>query len=547
MSTQTLTASRRKADRSSPIAGTATLVRFMLRRDRLKLTAWAAGLGLYVVYIGTAIPEVAPTEADLSATVPLLGQPIGRMFTGPGYGLQAPTYEQFYAAGYVLYLYILAALMNIMLIARHTRGEEQSGRAELVRANVTGRHTALTAALIVALITNLTVGAVVTGLSMAYDFASTGSALIGLGVALVGMAFAGITAVTVQLSEYARAAAGLAGAVLGLAFVLRAVGDMAALGGSVLSWVSPLGWASQTAPYVLDRWWPLLLHVALAGVTIPVAFALQSRRDFGAGLIAARRGRPDATPALGSPWGLAARLQRNAAIAWGTGIAALGVIDGLFAQAMVDAAGELPEALGQVLGGDALISGYVALLAILSACLTSAYVVFAVLALRAEERSGRADTVLATPVSRRTWAGSHYGVVAAWATTIMLITGVFVGLAAAAVTGDWTLVWDNLLAHANLLPGVLVTLGLCALLYGWIPSLLAAVGWALVGLMVFVGTFASLLDPPDWVIGLSPLNHPSQVPVEDLDLAPLLILLGIAALGVVVGLVGLHRRQIRVR
>src|SRR5699024_5559868 len=115
----------------------------------------------------------------------------------------------------------------------------------------------------------------------------SGTAVVAAAVGLVGLAFAGITAVAAQLSAHSRGAAGLAGLVLGAAFALRALGDMVATGGSSLSWTSPLGWAAQAAPYVLDRWEPLLLLLALAAGTILLAYALQGRRDFGAGLLPA--------------------------------------------------------------------------------------------------------------------------------------------------------------------------------------------------------------------------------------------------------------------
>src|SRR5699024_5225102 len=210
--------------------------------------------------------------------------------------------------------------MNIMLVTRHTRVEEQTGRAELLRANVTGRHTALTATMVVATITNLLAALVVVVLAVANGFAPTGSVLVGAATGLTGMAFAGVTATTVQLSEYSRTAAGMAGMVLGASFALRAVGDMAGVGGTALSWASPLGWPAQTAPYVHDRWAPLLLLVACAAVTTVAAFVLQARRDFGASLIAARPGPAHARPSLGSPLGLAARLQRGGLLGWGTGI-----------------------------------------------------------------------------------------------------------------------------------------------------------------------------------------------------------------------------------
>ena len=134
--------------------------------------------------------------------------------------------------------------------------------------------------------------------------------------------------------------------------------------------------------------------------------------------------------------------------------------------------------------------------------------------------------------------------VALGATVIMLVTGVLTGVAATTVTGDASLTWDSTAAHLNLVPAVLAVLGLVALLHGWVPVLLAPVGWAMVGLVVFSGTFAALLDVPQAVVDLSPLSHPAQVPVETVELTPLLVLLGLAVLGVGLGLVGLRRRQV---
>lgn len=528
-----------------PHTGTLELVRHLLRRDRIKLPAWLAGIALYVLYIGTALPSIAPREQDLAAIIPMLQQPIGRMFTGPAYGLDDPSYERVFAGGYLLYLLILAALMNIMLITRHTRAEEQSGRAELLRANGVGRQAPLTAALGLAALTNLLAGVIVAVLCITVaDYAVTGSLIVGAGVALIGMSFAGLTAVTVQLSGFSRAAAGLAGLVLGASFLLRAVGDMAAIGGSAASWASPLGWVNQTAPYVLDRWWPLLLLVAVTVITVPLAFVLQGRRDLGAGLLSTRPGRPEAGPTLGSAWGLAARLQRGPALAWGLALIVLGLTEGLFTQVMIDSTFELPDALRDVFGTDALTQGYIAFLALFTAMMTSAYVVYAAQGLRSEERSARGDAVLATPTSRASWAGAHLGVIALAASLIMAVGGLLTGLGVWLVTSDTGLFTDTVVAHLNLLPAVLLVVGTCALLFGWAPSLLAPVGWTLVAVMIFVGNFAAMLDLPDWLNRLSPLDYPAQFPVEEIDWLPLGILLLLSVGAVALGLLGLRRREI---
>ena len=86
---------------------------------------------------------------------------------------------------------------------------------------------------------------------------ASGSVAFGLALAGSGVLFTAVAAVAAQLSAAARTARGIAFSVLGLAFVLRAVGDGSS---GTLSWSSPLGWSLQVRPYAGDRWWVLLLH-----------------------------------------------------------------------------------------------------------------------------------------------------------------------------------------------------------------------------------------------------------------------------------------------
>jgi len=530
----------------SPLAGLATMLRFILRRDRIRLPVWIGAHGLLVLYIGSALPQLAPDKQDLAGMTTLLSQPVGRMFTGPAFGLDNPTYERFFAAGYAPYLFILAALMSIFLVTRHTRGEEQSGRAELVRASVTGRHTMLTATLLIVGAANIVAAGVVTDLTIGLGYPIMGSVLVGLATGLTGMVFAGITAITVQISEFSRSSAGIAGAVLGITFLLRATGDMVEVGGSGLSWTSPLGWAAQTAPYVHDRWAPLILSVALAAVTIALGFVLQAKRDFGASLMPPRPGKVRGHPRLGHPFGLAARLHRSGFLGWGVGIMALGVVDGLFTQAMLDAGKDMPPELRKVFGSDQLLDGYMGFLGSFVSILVAAYVVFAMQTLRTEETTGRADTVLATAVGRSGWLGTHVAVIAIGASLIMLITGLGTGLAAAGVTGDAGLITDVVLSHLAVLPAVLAVLGITAGFFGLLPRFMAIVGWLLVALCGIVDLFADLLDLPNWFRTLSPLWHLATVPVEAFQSAPFVGLVGIAILAFGVGLAGFYRREINV-
>lgn len=540
-------AARQSADSSRhPLAGTATLVRFMLRRDRIRLLSWSGGLGLFVLYLVTALPTLAETEDDLAATTQLYTEPVGRLLTGPGYGFDEPTFERFAANGYGLYFLIIAAIMSILLVVRHTRVEEQTGRAELVRANVVGRHALLSATMIMAVITNVVVSVVVAVLMIAVGgYGTAGSVLFAAGIAATGLAFAGVAVITVQLSQYSRVAASLAGAVLGLAFVLRAGGDMADAGGTVLSWSSPLAWAQQTAPFVLDRWWPLLLTVGLAVVTAAIGAMLSGRRDLGASFVAVRPGRDRAAPHLGTPLGLAWRLQRASIVGWTIALAVAGLIFGAYADSLLDAMGDLPEELLDVLGADDIVGGYLALIVLFMALLAAAFALLAVHGWRDEETSGRAEPVLATPVSRTIWLGVNAVVTAAGVIFMLAVAGLATGIGAAAVTSDASHIGQLTAASLNQASAVLVVLGLAIGLFGAFPRMLG-LSWVVIGYGLIVGMFATMLDLPEGALRVSPFDHAAQMPVETFELLPVVVLTVIAVAAAAVGLVAYRRRGINV-
>ncbi|HLV58946.1 MAG TPA: ABC transporter permease [Natronosporangium sp.] len=536
----------RPAAGGGTLTGTGTLVRFALRRDRVKLPAWLLVLTVLVFYYAAALPEVLGD--NVQAFGRFMVGPVGALLGGPGYGSDAVTVEIAIVGVYGLYFLIAAALMNILLVARHTRVEEQTGRSELVRASVVGRHAPLTAALVVAAGANVLL-ALLIGTAMAVSFPHPGQGfLFGASVGALGLVFAGVAAVTAQVSEYSRAASGIAGAVLGAAYVVRAAGDM--LGGeahgSALSWFSPLAWSQQTRPYVDGRWWPLLLSVAAAAGAAAVGYALSARRDVGAGLVAARRGRAAAAAWLSSPLAYAFRLHRASLLWWAAALVVAGVAYGALTQPIVDAFADAGTSeLIAVLGGDVsqLLDGYLGAMVLFDALLVSVFVVLGGHAVRAEESRGRAEPVLATAVSRWAWLGGHLAVLAAGAVGLLLVVGVVMGAASAASVGEAGYVADLVVAHLAYAPAVLVLLGVAALLAGVAPR---AVGLAWVAFVYggFIGFFGPLMGPPQWVFNLSPYEHVARVPLEDLTWPPLLVLTAVAAGLVAAGLAGFRRRDL---
>lgn len=192
-------------------------------------------------------------------------------------------------------------LASLLSVIRHGRAEEEAGRLEMLRSGVVGRHAPLAAALLVTIGADVVLAVIVVIGLIVQGTPVAGALALGLGFLVCGIVFAGVGAVAAQVSENARPARGMAAAVLGAAYVLRALGDSASSGTSMtrLSWLSPIGWTQQVRPFAGERWWALGIPLVMGAALIALAVTLESRRDFGAGLRAspsARSARRRACP-----------------------------------------------------------------------------------------------------------------------------------------------------------------------------------------------------------------------------------------------------------
>src|SRR5699024_11623061 len=87
MTAVTATAAPSRADSGGALTGTGTLLRFMLRRDRIRLPVWLIGISIFVPYFFSAFEQLLPTEADLAQMASFTSGPMLGLLGGPGYGL----------------------------------------------------------------------------------------------------------------------------------------------------------------------------------------------------------------------------------------------------------------------------------------------------------------------------------------------------------------------------------------------------------------------------------------------------------------------------
>jgi ABC-2 type transport system permease protein len=531
------------------LAGTGTLVRFALRRDRVRLPVWLLALLLGTVSTANSYQELYSAPEDRANAVETMGSPAGLAMTGPRHYLDDYTSGAMLGHQMLGFVAVLVGLMSVLVVTRHTRAEEETGRAELLRSAVVGRHAHLAAALAVAVLANLAL-ALLLGLGLAglgIDGVGTaGSLLYGACHAAVGIVFAAVAAVTVQLTAHTRGATGTGLAVIGVAYVLRAAGDSGESG--ALSWLSPIGWVQRTYVYVDDDWWPLLLCLALAVVCAATGFVLSTRRDVGAGLRPERLGSPVASAALGTPLGFALRLHRGMLLGFGAGLFLTGAMYGSIlgqAEDMLKDIDQIQEALERI-GGSSTAESFASMVMVVITVVAAVYAVMAALRPRAEETAGRAEPLLATGLSRGRWAGSHLAVAAGGGTLVLLLAGLGFGIAGAASTGDGVLVPKLAGAALAYAPALWVTVGVAVVLFGWFPRA-SAVAWAVPVYAFVVGYLGQILRFPDWMNNLSPFGHVPRLPAAELEWTPLLVLTLVAAALVWLGLAGLGRRDVETK
>ena len=546
---------REPADRTdSGLTGTLRLTRLAVRRDRMKLLVWVAGLPAIGAATAASVTGIYVTDQDrLGYATTTAASVVARAFSGPASG---PSLGAVVTAESYTFLAVLTALLSTFAVIRHTRQNEENGRAELLRSAVVGRHAPLTAALLTVAGANLVAGVLAGAVLLGVGLPVAGSVGYGAAIFATGVAFAAVAGVAAQVSGTARGANGLASALVGVAFLLRAAGD--ALGtlspdgtrvrSLWLAWLSPFGWGNQVRPFDADRWWVLLLPVAFCVVVIALAVLLTAHRDFGAGLLTVRPGPARAPAGLLSPLGLAWRLQRNVLVGWAVGIAVLGLAMGVVGDEVDDMVGDnaaLAEVMAQLGGAGALVDAYLGAMLGLFAVGVAGYAVQALLRMRAEESGGAAEGVLATAVSRPRWMAGHLACAFLGVLALMLLAGASTGFGYGLVTGDavgeLTRLSGAALAQA---PAAFVLAGVATLLFGALPRWSVALSWTALVACLLLGQLGEVLELPQPVMNLSPFTHSPSLPATDPALLPITALLAVAAGLTAGGLLAFRRRDL---
>jgi ABC-2 type transport system permease protein len=442
---------------------------------------------------------------------------------------------------------IIIGLWALLAVTRMLRGDEESGRTEvLVAGRVSPRRLLVTQLLAVAGACALVL-VVVAAACAASGLAPGGSALFGLMVAAGGLVFGAMAALTSQLVDSRRRAAGWAGAALGAAYLLRALADGAS-DLHWLGWLTPLGWTERIGPFTGASVVPIALVAAASFALVAAAVVLRDRRDTGAGLLGTRAGHARAR-SIGSAFRLDWELSRRALVAWASGVLVLLFVLGYLTHDMARFARENPTIDKQIkqIYGFSMTSpeGFLSLAFSTLALLLAVYAGTQMLSAREEETEGRADTMLVRGTSRARWLGSRVAValIAIAALAVVAALGAWAG---AQVGGQSITVGDTLAASFNVIPAALLFGGLSVLAFGAVPRVTAYVAYGAATAAFVIQLLAGLAGAPPWLGDLSPFSHLAAVPAVPVNTTATLVMLGGALGAAALGVAAFRHRDLLV-
>ncbi|MCL2405662.1 MAG: hypothetical protein FWC92_08970 [Defluviitaleaceae bacterium] len=556
---------------------TMQLTRFMLRRERVTSTAWIVMLILVVVGL------VPGMYAALDATarnemLGVLANPAMVAMAGPAYAEIHGTFGAFYTNLMFIFTAFTVAIMNIFLVVRHTRADEERGRYEVLRSLPMGRLAGINAAMITAVIINAAL-AVLMGIFMYLggligytDMSFSASMLWGVALGATGLFFAALTALFCQLSAITRSVMAYSFVALIFLYLLRAPGDM----NPDMEWlalISPLGLVMRTQVFGYDYWWPVWVLLIGAAAITALAYRLNATRDIDQGLIPARPGKAYGGWLLSSAPGLTFRLQRFMVILVVVGMFLLGASYGsvlgevesfvasneMYQTLILSPAGidisvlygipveDAITIMNQLLGaaGFTVVEMFAGFIGGMMALMGLAALIVFTLKAKSEEKDIRTELVLAASVSRTKYLLGFVAI--AFVAAVLLQAAMGLGLYVMAVNtlanpADISLgfVMQTSLVYV---PALWVMIGVAVLLLGAWPKGTGIV-WGYFAYAFFMDLIGSFGIFPEWLGYTTPFGYVPQLPMEDINFVTMGLMTAVAVGLTVLGIFFYNRRDI---
>jgi ABC-2 type transport system permease protein len=527
------------------------IARFVARRSRRGAVLWGLTFGIYVASKTIGFAALSPA-ARAKVAAPFSNSVGLNVFLGrPEHINTMAGYTTWIA---VSILMIIGSIWAFLLATRSLRGEESSGRFELLLA---GRNSLAkaTAGVLGGLAASLILLYVITAvcfIAIGHYHAVGFGVQAALYLALTGVAgaaeFMAFGAFASQLMPTRSRAASLAAGFFGFCFLLKALADSTSA-----VWVNnitPLGWIEKMQPLVGSRPLWLLPIIGFIAVFAGASILMAGRRDLGDSTFADKDTAKPKTRMLHSPLGLSLRITRVSNVSWllGIGLMALfyGVITKAAAQALNNISGKADKEITKLLQvtqhAGAIL--YLAIVFLFIMVVIMAYAANAAGSMREDEAEGYLDSLFVRPISRMRWLSGRVVI----AIIVIILAGVIGALA------TWLGVASQhvgvsfhtlLLSGINTIGPALFILGIGILALGIVPRLTTFIAYGVIAWSFLIQLLSSGTTFNHWLLDTSVLQHVSLAPAASPNWTEAAILSGLGLIAALIGAAFFRKRDLQ--
>lgn len=456
------------------------------------------------------------------------------------------------AGGYAVWdagwmLMLIVAAWTTLTATRLTRGEEDSGRAELVLSRALTGPRVLAAHLLAMAVAGAGI-ALAAGLPpLVLGEPAAGAVLWGLGLGALCTVFAAAAALLAQLAEPRRRATALGFGLLAAAFALRLVADSSDRY-LRLRGLTPFGWVEQLDAFSGDHWEWLLAPLVAAVLFGGGALILGRHRDVGAALVRSAGAARSRLRWLGGAQSFGWRLTAGALLGWISVLAGVAFVFGLMTTALIEFIedNETYRRMLESMGVDVSVPavGYLSYVAAYLGLPVAAFLGWRLGTCWHEEAEGRLDNLLVRGVVRWRWLALG-ATSAGFAATILVATTTAALWAGTRWAGAPVTAGQVVEPMAGILTLVVLFAGIAVLGFGLAPRLTVTAPVTLAVLGYLLEAFGTSLDWPGPLVGVSPFHHLAHLPAAPMTPGAAAALCGIGASAAALGVLAFTRRDLR--
>lgn len=528
--------------------------RFVARRTFRAAIIWAMVFGVFVASKAIGYAAAYPTEDVRLKLAATFQHNVGLnvIFGVPSHIESVAGFTVWNTLGVMV---IIGAIWGFLTATRVFRGEEESGRSELLLVGqTTPRRAAVNtflglgfSLLVLFLVASITFALVGRGHNVNYGIAD--SLFFAFAASAGALEFITVGAFASQIMPTRAKAAAMCMGIFGISFFTRAMADITSA--RWLLNISPLGWIEKLQPVMNPRpiWIVPIVCFAFFFASMAVWFA--GRRDWGSSIIADKDTAKPHTNLLHSPFGMALRLTRATTIGWVLALTVMSAFFGLLTstatQIYSDGGERVTKVLEQFAGGpsnSALATLFLSIVFLMLATVMMCYAGSSVSAMRNDEAQGYLDNLLVRPVSRVKWLLQRVAFTTLAIGFLGIWTGFVVWLSESS-QGAGVSFGTIFPAGLNAIAPTILALGIGVFAFGVLPRLTSVIAYGIVAWSFLIQMVSSGINLNHWVQDTAIFYHIALVPAADPRWDTNIVLISLAVVLATIGMVVFTRRDLQ--